>query len=207
MMSGCTIPFLLGIPETSSPHILMKKAKRLRENKAKGYENVQASLESEDRKLASLFRIAFARPPAIFFDPIAFVISLYSALVYTLLYMLFAIYPIVFRDKRGWNSGVSELPLIGTVVGACIAGCFVFWNSRLDRKKMLDGVVRAPEDRLTMVSLLNSLMRINSHDSRRNMVGSCSPSRCSGSHGLLNITASTGLYRHSQGHSCLHHLS
>lgn len=152
MMAAGTIPFLLGIPETSAPHILINKAKRLRRTKAPGYENVRAPFESEDRTLAGLFRVAFVRPPAIFIDPIAFVIALYTALVYTLLYMLFAIYPIVFRDKRGYNAGVSELPLIGTVVGACIAGCYVFYSSRQDRKNLIAGKPRVPEDRLAMVS-------------------------------------------------------
>lgn len=151
MMAGGTVPFLLGVPETSSPHILVTKAKRLRETKAPGYENVRAPFESEDKTLAGLFRVAFVRPPAIFFDPIAFVIALYTALVYTLLYMLFAIYPIVFRDMRGYNAGVSELPLIGTVIGACIAGCYVFYDSRVQRRNLMAGKPRVPEDRLAMV--------------------------------------------------------
>jgi hypothetical protein len=32
---------------------------------------------------------------------------------------------IVFQKKRGWNSGVGELPLIGTVIGALIGGLIV----------------------------------------------------------------------------------
>ena len=32
------------------------------------------------------------------------------------------IYPIVFQQRRGWNSGVGELPLLGTAIGAVIGG-------------------------------------------------------------------------------------
>lgn len=74
------------------------------------------------------------------------------SVVYTLLYMLFTIYPIVFQEKRGWNSGVGELPLIGTVVGACLGGLVVIWDTHRRKKKIDRGEVTMqtfePEDRL-----------------------------------------------------------
>jgi len=65
-----------------------------------------------------------------------------------LLYMLFTIYPIVFQQKRGWNSGVGELPLIGTVIGAVLGGALIFLNSARDKKRMQAGHRGRPEDRL-----------------------------------------------------------
>lgn len=62
--------------------------------------------------------------------------------------MLFTIYPIVFQEKRGWNAGVGELPLIGFVIGAWAGGALVFYNSHLEKKKTLAGFKRRPEDRL-----------------------------------------------------------
>lgn len=64
--------------------------------------------------------------------------------------MLFSIYPIVFQQKRGWNPGVGELPLIGYVVGAWIGGGIVFYNSHLEKIKTLNGFQRKPEDRLPL---------------------------------------------------------
>lgn len=64
--------------------------------------------------------------------------------------MLFSIYPIIFQEKRGWNAGVGELPLIGTVFGAVIGGAYVFYVTHQDRKKMMAGHVHRPEDRLPM---------------------------------------------------------
>jgi MFS transporter, DHA1 family, multidrug resistance protein len=84
------------------------------------------------------------------FDPISFLVAIYLSVVYTLLYMLFTIYPIVFQQRRGWNAGVGELPLIGTVVGANIGGAIVFYVSSRDRKRMLAGHQMTPEDRLTL---------------------------------------------------------
>ncbi len=70
--------------------------------------------------------------------------------------MLFSIYPIVFQEKRGWNAGVGELPLIGTVVGALIGGLIIVLDSNRQVAKMarLDADGRQqqmrPEDRLVV---------------------------------------------------------
>jgi hypothetical protein len=45
--------------------------------------------------------------------------------------MPFTIYPIVFQQRPG----VSELLLIGTAIGAIIAGAVVFANTARERKK------------------------------------------------------------------------
>jgi MFS transporter, DHA1 family, multidrug resistance protein len=89
----------------------VNKARRLRRSKVPGFENIQAPVEATDRTLVGIFKVALTRPWIILFDPISFLIAIYLSVVYTLLYMLFTIYPIVFQQKRGWNSGVGELPL------------------------------------------------------------------------------------------------
>ena len=72
----------------------------------------------------------------ILFDPISFCVAIYYCVVYTLLYMLFSIYPIVFQQKRGWNAGVGELPLLGVVVGAILGGVILFLVSIGKRERM-----------------------------------------------------------------------
>lgn len=51
---------------------------------------------------------------------------------------------------RGWNSGVGELPLIGTVVGAALGAFVVAIDSRSQNKKMQAGFKPEPEDRLRL---------------------------------------------------------
>lgn len=51
------------------------------------------------------------------------------------------------------NAGVGALPLIGTMIGAFIAGGIVFYESTLGRKKMLAGVERTPEDRMPLAMI------------------------------------------------------
>ena len=144
---------LFTIPETLPSVVLANKAKRIRRAQIPGYENIKAPIEVTDRTLAGIFKVALTRPWIILFDTISLLAAIYMSVVYCLLYMLFSIYPIVFQEKRGWNAGVGELPLIGTVVGACIGGAYVFYNSYRDRKKAEAGHKRRPEDRLPMAMI------------------------------------------------------
>lgn len=92
MLGGFTIPFLFAIPETYAPVILYHKAQRIRKAKIPGYEDVKAPIETSDRSLVSLYKIALTRPWIILFDLISFLCAIYMSVVYLLLYMLFAIY-------------------------------------------------------------------------------------------------------------------
>jgi multidrug resistance protein len=138
------------IPETHPPRVLLNKAKRIRALKIPGFENVQTPMEASGRSLMEIFKVALTRPWRILIDPISFACAIYMSVVYTLLYMLFTIYPIVFQQKRGWNAGVGELPLIGTAIGAVIGGLLIFWQSARDKKHQDAGIKVPPEDRMVM---------------------------------------------------------
>lgn len=145
-----TMILMFTLPETLPSQVLVNKARRIRKAKIPGYENIKAPVEATDRTLKGIFKVALVRPWIILFDTISFLVAIYLSVVYVLLYMLFTIYPIVFQQKRHWNSGVGELPLVGTVVGACIGGAYVFYNSAQEKKKMIAGIKREPEDRLSI---------------------------------------------------------
>ncbi|KZF20157.1 MFS general substrate transporter [Xylona heveae TC161] len=144
-MAGGTELLLITLPETLPMMVLRNKARRLR--KIPGNESVKAPIEASDRSLGGIFKVALTRPWRLLIDPISFLVAIYYAVVYTLLYMLFSIYPIVFQQKRGWNAGVGELPLIGTVIGAGLGGLALFINSQIDKKKTRNRE-SVPEDRL-----------------------------------------------------------
>ncbi|CRL19797.1 Sucrose/H+ symporter, plant [Penicillium camemberti] len=145
-MAGATELLLTTLPETLSIIVLRNKARRLR--KIPGNESVKAPVEASDRSLGSIFTVALMRPWRLLIDPISFFVAIYYAVVYTLLYMLFSIYPIIFQQKRGWNAGVGELPLIGTVIGACLGGLALFVNNQINRRKFTENRKSVPEDRL-----------------------------------------------------------
>ncbi|TKA28618.1 hypothetical protein B0A50_02945 [Salinomyces thailandicus] len=147
-LAAFTLLIMWTLPETLPSQVLLNKARRIRAAKIPGYEHVKAPVEVTDRTLMGIFKVALTRPWIVLVDPISLLVAIYLSVVYMLLYMLFTIYPFVFQQKRGWNAGVGELPLIGTVLGACLGGAYVFWNSNQDKKKTLAGVIRTPEDRL-----------------------------------------------------------
>lgn len=153
-LGGASAVLMLTIPETHGPTILLTKARRIRKAKIPGYENVKAPVEEEDRSLMAIYKVALTRPWIILFDTISFLCAIYMSVVYTLLYMLFSIYPIVFQEMRGWNSGVGELPLIGTVIGAVLGGIIVLYDTRRRKQKIERGEAKMedlePEDRLPL---------------------------------------------------------
>lgn len=149
-LGGITLVFLFTIPETFQARVLTNKARRVRKLQIPGYENIQSPQEASNQSLGQIFKVALTRPWIILFDPISFLVAIYITVTYLLLYMLFTVYPIVFREQRGWNSGVSELPLIGTVIGAGIGSLIVFANSIQQAKKLEAGREPVPEDRLVL---------------------------------------------------------
>ncbi|EXJ69491.1 uncharacterized protein A1O5_07527 [Cladophialophora psammophila CBS 110553] len=156
-LGGATELLMFTIPETFPPVVLINKARRIRATGIPEYQELQAPAEAQGRKLGDMFKVALVRPWQILFDTISILVAIYISVVYLLLYMLFTIYPIVFQEKRGWNSGVGELPLIGTVIGACIGGGIIFYVSSRDKKRMLAGIPRKPEDRLP-VAMIGGIM-------------------------------------------------
>ncbi|KAK7999537.1 hypothetical protein PG990_012137 [Apiospora arundinis] len=127
------------LPETFGPMILKTKARRIRAAQIPGYEHVKAPVEDTDRTLLGIYKVALTRPWIILFDTISLLCAIYMSIVYTLLYMLFSIYPIVFQQRRGWNAGVGELPLIGTVVGSLLGAVVVVVDSRKKAKRVARG--------------------------------------------------------------------
>ncbi|KAL7924391.1 major facilitator superfamily domain-containing protein [Trichoderma austrokoningii] len=154
MLGGASFFLMLTIPETHGPTVLRHKAQRIRKAQIPGYENVKAQIEDNNLGIVGVYKVALTRPWIILFDPVSFLIAIYLSVVYTLLYMLFTIYPIVFQEKRGWNAGVGELPLLGTVVGAVLGGLIVLFDTRRQQKKIDTGKKQmhemTPEDRLPL---------------------------------------------------------
>ncbi|KAI8683886.1 MFS domain-containing protein [Fusarium keratoplasticum] len=142
-----TMALMFLIPETHSPTILAQKSKRARHS---GITGAQTEGEENKPKLHQLYKMALTRPWILMFDLISLLCSVYACIVFTLQFMLFSIYPIVFREMRGWNAGVSQLPLIGQVVGAVLGAIVIFVDSERRRSSDASGKKLLPEDRLLM---------------------------------------------------------
>lgn len=136
------------LPETYSPVLLRKRAARL--SKYTGhvyrYEKDAAAPLNVKALFANQLRVPYR---LLFTEPIVFVISLYMAIIYAILYMQFTAFPLVFQGIRGWSSGNAALAFIGVSVGAFIALAYVIlWvNPAYAREHKARGYL-PPEARL-----------------------------------------------------------
>lgn len=145
---------ILCIPETYAPLLLRKRAERLSKITGHVYRS-KLDLERGAISVKDAFGAALLRPWILLFvEPIVLLLSVYMAIIYGTLYMLFGAFPIVYQEIRGWNEGVGSLPFLGVMVGMMIAvGCNMWDNKRYVRVNKKHNGFAPPETRLlpTMV--------------------------------------------------------
>ncbi|RVD84787.1 uncharacterized protein DFL_006510 [Arthrobotrys flagrans] len=139
-----------GVPETYSPLLLQRRAESL--SKLTGWVYVSKfEAQSGKPKLKEVYKTALSRPWILLFrEPIVAMLSVYMSIVYGTLYMLFAAYPIVYQQTRGWSQGVGGLPFLGVAIG--MLGAVVYSISENKRYNRIAeeryGGFAPPEQRL-----------------------------------------------------------
>lgn len=145
------------LPETYAPVILKRRAAALSENTGQVY---ISSLEQRQGKVTpkAAFKKAMFRPWLLLFrEPIVLLLSIYMAIIYGTLYLLFGAFPIVFQENRGWSQGVGGLAFCGLAVGIIIGlGYCIMDNKRYLQAEERAGGEAAPEVRLppTLISAI-----------------------------------------------------
>ncbi|KAL3457676.1 MFS general substrate transporter [Aspergillus heterothallicus] len=147
-----TILVTFFFPETYAPVLLRHRAARLQ--KITGHIYRSASDTSNNQPPHKKLAVALSRPWILLFrEPIVFLLCTYVAVIYGILYMLFAAYPIVFQQARGWSEGLGGLAFLGILIGILTAIAYAFpVYFRYKRKSSLarqQGHARLrPEERL-----------------------------------------------------------
>ncbi|KAL8371534.1 hypothetical protein RB595_001362 [Gaeumannomyces hyphopodioides] len=139
----------LFVPETYEPVLLRKRAEKLTKLTGKVYVSRLDSLQPK-QSMMGRFKVALSRPWVLLFrEPIVLLTTIYMAVVYGTMYMMFPAFPIVFQQGRGWSVGVGGLAFIGIAVGMALSVVYaIFDNQRYLRLvKEYDGDV-PPEARL-----------------------------------------------------------
>jgi MFS family permease len=136
-------------PETYAPVLLRQRAKTL--SKLTG--NVYLSKLDIDQGRPvpkEAMKTALSRPFILLFrEPIVLLLSIYLAIIYGTLYMLFGAFPIVYEIHRGWNQGVSALAFLGVMIGMFAAIAYsVPENTRYSKLLEKNGGYSPPESRL-----------------------------------------------------------
>jgi multidrug resistance protein len=129
------------VPETYPPVLLRERARALSKHTGKVYMS-RGDIDQGKTSLGEAFATGLQRPWVLLFcEPIVFLLSIYMAIIYGTLYMLFGAFPIVYRFGRGWNEGVAGLPFIGVAIGMFLA---LAYTMIYDNKRYLKVVKESP---------------------------------------------------------------
>ncbi|KAJ4384489.1 hypothetical protein N0V86_000088 [Didymella sp. IMI 355093] len=142
---------LILMSETSASVILERKAKKLR--KETGNDKLRSKLDS-GLTPKELFRFSIVRPAKMLTrSTICFAISLYVAITYTYLYILFTTFTAVFTNQYHWHGGITGLSFLGLGIGSLV-GQFVYihYGNRTVSKHMERGDF-TPEMRLHIMCI------------------------------------------------------
>ncbi|KAJ5319940.1 hypothetical protein PENANT_c040G06928 [Penicillium antarcticum] len=141
------IIFLL--PETYAPVLLRRRAEKLSTLTGNVYRS-HLDITRGPVPMTQTLKTALSRPWILLFrEPIVLLFSIYMSIIYGTLYMLFAAYPIVFQQVRGWSEGIGGLAFLGILVGMVLAVAYTFPENFRYAKKCAETTDRlAPELRL-----------------------------------------------------------
>ncbi|KAI0005703.1 major facilitator superfamily transporter [Xylariaceae sp. FL0662B] len=137
------------VPETYAPVLLRQRARRLSEITDKVFVS-KLDAGRPKKTIGQDFKVALSRPWILLFrEPIVALTSLYMAIVYGTLYMMFAAFPIVFQVQRGWSPGIGGLAFLGVAVGMMAAVVYSMYDNQRYAKysQALKGMT-PPEARL-----------------------------------------------------------
>ena len=89
-------------------------------------------------------------------------LSIYMAIIYGTLFMLFGAFPIVYQEERGWSAGIGGLAFLGVAVGMILAVLYyaLYDNRRYQKISDKNGGFAPPEARLPATQLGGALIPI-----------------------------------------------
>lgn len=125
------------LEETHHPIILARRAEELR--RRTGNWAIYAPHDEVSLSISEIAQNNVLRPlKMLFMEPILFLITLYNAFIYGMLYLFLTAVPLIFIGKYGWSQGVGELPYISMLLGTLLGGVIVIWfekryNQAMDR--------------------------------------------------------------------------
>ncbi|KAG5927649.1 hypothetical protein E4U53_002832 [Claviceps sorghi] len=140
-------------PETYAPVLLRRRAEALSRQTGKNYVS-RLDAAHPRASFTSRLRGNLSRPWVLLFkEPIVFLAAIYMAIIYGILYMCFAAFPIVFQSPYprgwGWKPGVGGLSFVGIAAGMMISTIGTIWdNARYARLAAKHGGQAPPECRL-----------------------------------------------------------
>ncbi|KAJ4142588.1 hypothetical protein NW754_010030 [Fusarium falciforme] len=163
IVAGVTLVLIAFLPETYGPILLSRRARKIRKEDPASRAIAPRDLESTD--LRQLLTVVLTRPlRMLIFEPIVTTTCAYLSLVYTIFYMSFQAFPIIFQDVYGLSPGVTGLAYLPIFGGAAVTlPIFWAWDNALARATARDApwVQREEYRRLPLACLGGPLFVIS----------------------------------------------
>jgi multidrug resistance protein len=138
IFAGVSLLPLMLIPETYGPTLLKKRAKKLR--KQTGKDNLRAPSELNKSSVRHIMTVVLTRPIRMFCtEPLVFFTCIYLSFAYSIFYMFFQSFPIIYEGIYGFSPGEEGLAFISIGVGALFAcGVYLAYDAILRRAQSQD---------------------------------------------------------------------
>jgi DHA1 family multidrug resistance protein-like MFS transporter len=141
--------FLL-LPETSTPNILLRRARRLRKLTGNNRLLSQSEIDQKSLRPSAIFIDAIIKPLEITVkDPAITFVNLYTAIIYGIYYSFFEVFPLVYPVYYGFSLGMIGV-VFTCVLVACLIGVAIYclYLHFLLIPDILKNGLRAQESRL-----------------------------------------------------------
>jgi len=136
------------LKESYVPLLLSQKAKKMK------YETknwaIHSKMDEQQFSISNILTVYAIRPLKMLVSEVMLLLlTIYTSLVYGILYLLFSSVPLEMQRKRGILSGVASLPFIAVFVGAFV-GCCIVWSfvPRYNRRLHELKAISVPEERM-----------------------------------------------------------
>ncbi|KAF8865556.1 MFS general substrate transporter [Acephala macrosclerotiorum] len=116
------------MPETNLDTILYRRARRLRKATKEGKLRSQSEIDAAEHTWRDHMVVLGRAFTLTFFEPVVFLLDLYTAPLYGVLYIWFESFPLVFGDIYHFNTGEQGLAFLGIFVGGILTlPCYLLW--------------------------------------------------------------------------------
>lgn len=146
--AGSLILQVFLLEETHHGLILARKAETLR--RRTGNWGIMAPHEEFSLTIKEIVEKNISRPVIMLFtEPILFLVTLYNAFIYGIIYLCLTAIPFIFQQGYHFSTGVAELPYVSMLIGVFIgAGISLSFEKRFNRVMEANGGRPVPEERL-----------------------------------------------------------
>lgn len=134
LFAAATVLIILFMPETYMPVLVSWKAKKLRQET--GDPEIIAKTDLQKKTLRHVLTVIMTRPYRMLFqEVIVMCVSAYCALAYSIFYLYFEAYPLIFQGPDSvykWSYGLAGLAFLLIYIGSVlVAPIFVWWDDYL----------------------------------------------------------------------------